>query len=261
MRMSDLGRLAAQRGVVRFLEKRGFSLPALALGVQLPGMVQRAAHRYDKDVEQLNRATTEKIDHPADKRAFDISSALGGMAGMKPGGMKPGVTPPSTGSIGANLGGQALMSMLGPILQAPSQGIADRIKGVFAPKPPGMMEQMQGKAIETFGKSLGETGAGLLRDLMSKAMAAVGSAGDQSARDAILHQLKMEDPILAEADDKVLMEAYHTMTRFAPVLSTDKNAVRSFLRQAVMSGAGPDYASIKLLADSERAVTGQKAGM
>ena len=109
-----------------------------------------------------------------------------------------------------------------------------------------------------FGKEMGSMGAKLLADMASKAMSAMGSMGDSSARDAIIKQLKREDPILAEADDKTLMEAYHTMTRFAPVLSTDKNAVRSFLRQAVMNGAGPDYASIKLLADSERAVTGKK---
>ena len=64
--------------------------------------------------------------------------------------------------------------------------------------------------------------------------------------------------MLSSADDATLMEAYHTMSRFAPVLSTDKNAVRSFLRQAVTSGSGPDFMSIKLVADAERAVTGPK---
>jgi hypothetical protein len=253
MRVSDLSRIAATRGMFHFLEKRGLSLPLVAIGTQIPGAVRRATHRYEEGVDQLNRATDEKLDASASKRAFDVSSVLGGMAGTKP---QMG----QMGSLGGHLGGHALMSMLSPILQAPSQGIAERIKGVFAPKPPGMLDNLQGKALETFGKSLGETGAGLVRDLVSKAVAAVGSAGDQSARVAILRTLKLEDPILAEADDKTLMEAYHTMTRFAPVLSTDKNAVRSFLRQAVTSGAGPDYASIKLLADSERAVTGQRSG-
>lgn len=113
-------------------------------------------------------------------------------------------------------------------------------------------------AIGAFGKEMGTTGANLLRDIANKAMEAVGQAGDASARQAILGELKRIDPVLADADDKILMESYHTMTRFAPVLSTDKNAVRSFLRQAVMSGTGPDFMSIKHLADSERAVTGGK---
>jgi hypothetical protein len=114
-----------------------------------------------------------------------------------------------------------------------------------------------GGALAAFGKELGSMGAGLLRDMASKAQAAVGSVGENAARKAIVDQLKKEDPVLAQAQDKTLMEAYHTMVRFAPQLSTDKNAVRSFLRQAVMSGAGPDYMAIKLLADAERSVTSQ----
>jgi hypothetical protein len=109
-----------------------------------------------------------------------------------------------------------------------------------------------------FGKEMGISGANLLRDIAAKAREAVGRPGDDATRKAIIGELKKNDTVLANADDKTLLEAYHTMSRFAPVLSTDKNAVRSFLRQAVMSGAGPDYMSIKLLADSERAVTGEK---
>ncbi len=112
------------------------------------------------------------------------------------------------------------------------------------------------KAIESAGSEIGKSSVGLLRDIANKAMEAMGHAGDQSAREAILGDLKRTDSVLANADDATLMEAYHSMTRFAPTLSTDKNAVRSFLRQAVMSGSGPDYMSIKLLADAERAVTG-----
>lgn len=105
--------------------------------------------------------------------------------------------------------------------------------------------------------ALGTVGASLLQDIMSKAKSSIGSIGQDSARKAILDQLKREDMVLQQADDKVLMEAYHSMVRFAPTLSTDKNAVRSFLRQAVMTASGPDYMSIKLLADAERAVTGK----
>jgi hypothetical protein len=109
-----------------------------------------------------------------------------------------------------------------------------------------------------FGKEMGVAGAGLLRDIAAKAREAIGRPSEDAARKAIIGELKKNDTVLANADDKTLLEAYHTMSRFAPVLSTDKNAVRSFLRQAVMSGAGPDFMSIKLLADSERAVTGDK---
>ena len=47
------------------------------------------------------------------------------------------------------------------------------------------------------------------------------------------------------------------MKNFAPTLSTDKNAVKSFLRQAVQHDGGVDFMSIKGLADAEAAVTGR----
>lgn len=118
----------------------------------------------------------------------------------------------------------------------------------------GLAANLGGQAL---AGALGTIGASLLKDMYAKARSAIGSIGSDSARKAILDQLKREDPVLAQADDNVLMGAFHTMARFAPTLSTDKNAVRSFLRQAVMSGAGPDYMSIKLLAESERAVSGK----
>ena len=123
----------------------------------------------------------------------------------------------------------------------------------------GIGGMMMGGAVASFGKEMGTSGANLLRDIANKAMEAIGHGGQVAARQAILGDLKRSDSVLAGADDKTLMESYHTMTRFAPVLSTDKNAVRSFLRQSVMSGSGPDFISIKLLADSERAVTGEKS--
>jgi len=49
------------------------------------------------------------------------------------------------------------------------------------------------------------------------------------------------------------------MTSVAPFLSRDKNAVRSFLRAAAMSGSGLDFNTIKLLAEAERAVTGKRS--
>lgn len=115
-----------------------------------------------------------------------------------------------------------------------------------------------GAAISSFGKEMGTTGADLLRDMAAKAMESAEHAGDEAARTAILGELRRTDSVLKDADPKVLMEAYHTMSRFAPVLSTDKNAVRSFLRQAVMSGSGPDYMSIGLLAKTEADIAGDK---
>lgn len=252
MRLSEIGRLVARRGATSYMQKRGFAIPAsLAVGAMLPGQIADAVQRYEDITESLNRAAGEPLDASvATKQAGMFGNVMRGATGVKP----PANARPA--QLGGQFGGQLISSLLKPIISAPGEGIAERIKGVFGPKPPGVLQTMQNTAVETLGKSLGEAGADLVKDIASKAIASVGAVGANAARTAIVQGLMADDPILAEADEAKLMEAYHTMVRFAPVLSTDKNAVRSFLRQAVMTGAGPDYAAIKLLADSERAVTG-----
>ncbi len=266
MRLSELARLAGRRGATSYLQKHGYVMPAIAVGLQLPGALSRAAERRDSTTKGMNAAGGQPLDPSvAEKRGasyrspapsagggFDWGSVMSGMSGLKGG---PG-NAPSLGQHAGHFGGSMLSSMLSPIVQAPAQGLAERLKGVFAPKPPGMMEQLQQQTMQTLGKSVAEAGGSLLKDLASKAISAIGSAGDSAARTAILQSLRREDPILAEANETVLMDAYHSMVRWAPMLATDKNAVRSWLRQAIMTGAGPDYASIKMLAESERAVTG-----
>jgi len=264
MRVDDLKGLVGGHATRRFLEKRGFALPmAAAVGLQAPGLARRSIDRYHNVEDRLNRASHQQLDESV-KQSADINPAyrsfVQGATKQKSTYTdqdKPLNTHPTWGDVGGSLAGSALGSILQPILSAPGQGIAERIKAYFGPKPPSPYQQMKGRAIETMGNSIGDAGASLLKDLASKAFSSMGRMGDNAARAAIVKVLKQEDSVLAGADDKALMEAYHTMVRFAPTLSTDKNAVRSFLRQATMSGAGPDYMSIKLLADSERAVTGK----
>lgn len=254
MRLTDLAQMVGRRGAARFLEKRGYELPAIALGLALPGIVRDADKTYDRVTESVNRAGEGVLDPlTTAKHAAPIPPSMYPFVHGATGVGKPPAMP-SWSEVGGHLGGGLLGQALGPLVSAPAAGLAERIKGYFGPQQ-SVMDEFKHTAITTLGKSVADAGVSLLKDLASKAVSAVGSAGDQAARVAILKALKLEDPILAEQPDKVLMEAYHTMVRFAPTLSTDKNAVRSFLRQAVMSGSGPDYATIKLLADSENAVT------
>ena len=118
---------------------------------------------------------------------------------------------------------------------------------------------------ESFAKEIGkQTGReviGLTRDIMGKGLEVLKDTFSTSPmRQAIFGALKQEDPVLAEADDTTILEAYHTMARFAPTLSTDKNAVKSFLREAVMSGGGVNYNTIKLLTDAENSLMKQRGG-
>lgn len=251
MRVEDLAATVAEHAAQRFAEKRGFLLP-LTVGAMLPGIAHKAIDQYHNSKRQLDDAAHQQLFPSVAKHAAKWT-----------------MPPQGPGAFG-QAAGEGAAKGVGAMAGLPLAGLATGLGGVMnkgldrfffghgfgEKKDP--LHMMGTSALQTFGKEMGTTGAGLLRDIGNKAMASIGALGDQSAREAILKQLKREDPVLAGADDKTLMEAYHTMQRFAPVLSTDKNAVRSFLRQAVMGGSGLDYVSIKLLADTERAITGDR---
>jgi hypothetical protein len=124
------------------------------------------------------------------------------------------------------------------------------------------------KADEAFGTSfasnLGGDSAksimGLAKDMASKGYQTLKDKFDLSpTRKSIFGALKKEDSTLAMADNKTLLEAYHTMANVAPILSTDKNAVRSFLTEAATSGnGGLNFQTIKGIADAELAVARAK---
>jgi len=257
MRLTDVLELAARKGMERYAQKRAGILLPLAVGAMIPGIVNKAMERAHNTERTLNQSAY----NPMKFGAFSLPPWLTlPFAQAKASPFK---------AMGA-MGGVGKMLGADKILGAPGGGVASGLSKKVERKMFGQefgdrrdmagmgAQQAVGGAAGAFGKEMGSAGAKLLLDMANKAMESVGHAGDASAREAILGDLKRSDSVLANADDKTLMEAYHTMTRFAPVLSTDKNAVRSFLRQAVMSGSGPDFMSIKLLADSERAVTGEK---
>lgn len=70
----------------------------------------------------------------------------------------------------------------------------------------------------------------------------------------VFQKVVNDDEMLQDADREMLQSTFSTMRRFAPNLAADPNAVRSFLRESATYGQGPNYASLKNLADAERAV-------
>lgn len=117
-----------------------------------------------------------------------------------------------------------------------------------------MLSQGAISGAQEVGKQFGATFGEAFTHLAQKAVSGIQGMGADKARAALIQTLKMEDPIIKNIPDEKLHEAYGTMTRFAPTLSTDKNAVRSFLREAGVSGGGVSFASIRVLADAERSV-------
>lgn len=111
------------------------------------------------------------------------------------------------------------------------------------------------------GKTLVETA---VNTLTSGAAALTDYLRNDGARKKLLNDMLHSDPVLSDAvraDPKAsqhIMEAYQTLTRFAPALSLDPNAVRSFLREAVMSGGAVNYGTIKTLADTQKTILGPR---
>jgi hypothetical protein len=104
----------------------------------------------------------------------------------------------------------------------------------------------------TLGKSLAETMSSPLSLLAGMGQTLVGSSN------AIIDQLRKIDDIIGKADKNLLVEAYETMKKVAPTLAKDINAVRSYLREVAMAGTGPDYNTIKQLADAEKTIMAAK---
>lgn len=252
MRLNEIADCVKEHGMRRYAVKRGFALPLVA-GASAVASAQHGLGTYRNARETLDRASHQQL-------APDVALKKTAAPGGPPPSFGPAMGQAAQSGVGSGLGslaGAPLAGAAAGITGSIGDGIKHMLMGRQFGERKDPLHMLGSAAIGSFGKGLGDLGVQLLQDIASKAVAAAGNVGQNAARQAILTQLKQEDSILSQADDRVLMEAYHTMTRFAPTLSTDKNAVRSFLRQAVMSGTGADYSTIKHLADSERAVTGQ----
>ncbi len=116
------------------------------------------------------------------------------------------------------------------------------------------------KLLEGIGKAVGER----VTDLGISAIGgAVSSIFSSFGRRKLLENLLETDTVLADAVRRnpamrtTLVEAFGTMLRFAPSLTDDVNAVRSFLREVVLGGGHVNYAVIKHLVDTQKAMTGR----
>jgi hypothetical protein len=111
------------------------------------------------------------------------------------------------------------------------------------------------------GKAVGEQGIGGIRRLLGAGAQAIKEKFfADPKRDQILQDVLTNDPDIAayhREKPEGVQQAYDTMRRFAPTLSTDPNVVTAFLRGAAMLGGPLDYNVIKGLADAESSV--QKA--
>ena len=276
--LTEMKGIVAHEIARRHFEKRAkYTGLAGVAGVayRTPQHIQDGVNTYNDVWKQLEGANTAPLGSPVHgvKHAANPASSWPPLetAAMRAHGFIP--SPPDHFTQAPEAPPSFLSSLKDSLLGSTTKGlsggvasiIGEGFKRLIAPVPQFMERKdipatLGQQAINAFGKGVSEAGVDLLKDMASKAYSAIAHAGDESARKAILEQLRAEDHIIAGGDDKELMEAYHTMVRFAPTLSTDKNAVRNFLREAVSTGSGPNFATIKMLGETERIVTGKGKG-
>jgi hypothetical protein len=147
---------------------------------------------------------------------------------------------------------------LGLLAEPSLKQMGKRIQKSLFPRTLGeraeMDEQFAGSYAKETGKQLAIKSVGLLGDIVSKAIEGPMSLAQNKTRKSIFNALQKEDDVLSQASPIQLADAYHTMARFAPTLATDKNAVKTFLRESVLYGTGPNVPAIKQLAEAEHAI-------
>jgi hypothetical protein len=115
------------------------------------------------------------------------------------------------------------------------------------------------------GSALGGTAVGLIAQVLGSGVSSLyNHLSSDPKRNSLVASVLKSDPVLSDAikrhpeSKRMVEESYATMVRFAPTLSMDTNAVRSFLREAVLGGSGVNYATIKNLVDTERSISDAK---
>jgi len=108
------------------------------------------------------------------------------------------------------------------------------------------------------GSGVIREGVAAIRRLLGMSSQAIANkVVAEPQRKKIVKEVLNNDTVIRSAEQEnpgQALQAYNTMKRFAPTLSTDPNVVTSFLRNSALTGGPMDFQTIKGLADAEAAV-------
>lgn len=119
---------------------------------------------------------------------------------------------------------------------------------MFYPTARSQAEGAMANALVDFGvrKPLDELGSIMKKKLYT-----------EPKRRRVFNYVMAQDPELKaemEKNPHIIGDSYRSLKEFAPTLTEDPNAVRSFLHQARATGGNIDYATFNMLADIEKKV-------
>lgn len=114
------------------------------------------------------------------------------------------------------------------------------------------------------GAGVGGAGVLLLTDILRKAGRGLSQKLKHDARRRdILRTVLTTDPMLSSFEAQnpgLLLKVYASMVSVAPSLSTDRNVVTTFLREAAQTHGSINYMTIKQLAETEKAINDARDG-
>lgn len=168
--------------------------------------------------------------------------------------------------IGGTIAADAIGSIGGSAMGPTMDVMGYKLYKTMFPDMQGMVEYTRApekalqSAAQTFGTNIGASASeglsNIIGGLMNKNTEIINAT---PRRKMILDQLRREDDLIKDMPLRKAMEAYHSMVGVAPTLSTDKNAVKSFLRTVAMTpDGGVDWNTLKGLADAEVSVSKAK---
>lgn len=153
--------------------------------------------------------------------------------------------------VGSGVGLLVGGALLGPTLS----GVGHKLRQKVFPntREDSLKEEGIQAYVKSLGSQLGQSSANVVQDALTKGLGGLVGLQKMHTQGGVFSALQKSDPVLAKANKTDLKDAYKTLVRFAPTIATDKNAVRSFLRESVLYGSGPNIMTIKQVAEAERA--------
>ena len=208
----------------------------------------------------LEKESSEKIGEDTQmtvsKRSELIKKAADTQMGFTPYDILPSV-------VAGDLISGGLQGLTGQNMTGPSSGMIGKIvsRGMF-PGTSGMIERADipenvlgtatGRVGGAAGDIIGNRVNKLIGNLTKKRFDTLYAS---PRRQEILKTLHKEDELIKELPKQRALEAYHSMTKVAPTISLDKNAVKSFLREiAISPEGGINWNTLKGLAEAENSV-------
>lgn len=161
--------------------------------------------------------------------------------------------------LGGAVLGTGLLSLAEPMMEPVLEGFGQDVRrenvNLFD------RARMDELAAEEFAKTLGRNAGDSLSGMMGDVTQQTKNVAMRRKNRQLVEDLILNDPILQNATPEqadLLIQAYNSFAQTAPTMMSDPFAARNALREVMITGNGPDYATLKNMAEGERALNNRR---